>query len=151
MKTILKTIVSIFAIIGGLVSTAAIVFMSDYYLGEEDRPNVNCSWSDTVSVWLDENENGLWDNDEQPLAGVRFIVDDVNFDDVLPHEAVSDKNGKAELFISPLNCNVNRTKILLYAITPDGYKPTTPWRIIIPIDIVAGIASSDFRFGFVKR
>lgn len=151
MRDIFKIIVWIFAAIGGLVCAVAIVIMFDYYFGDKDKPNVNCDWSETASTWIDENDNGFWDSDEKPLAGVRFIIDDVNSDDFVPLEVVSDKNGIAELFLFPIDCNVNRTKILLYAITPESYKPTTSWRIIVPEDVVARIQSGNFQFGFVKR
>jgi len=151
MRNIFKIIVGVLAIIGGLVSAVVIFILFAYYMGDKDLLNRNCDWSETAHTWIDENENGFWDKDEKPLAGVQFVIDDVNFDHLLPLEAVSDKNGKAKLFLFPIDCNVNKAKILLYAITPDGYKPTTSWRIVVPIDVVAGIQSGDFQFGFVKR
>lgn len=151
MNRISKFAVGMFALIGGLAFGIVIWFTVFLYLNQNEPPNLNCDWSEAARVWIDENENGLWDHDESPLAGVQVIIDDVNSDDLIPAIAVSDSNGMAELFIAPLNCNVNRTKLFLYAIPPEGYKPTTPWRVIVPEDVVARIAERDFQFGFVER
>ena len=155
MRKFFKFIVGILALIGGIVCIIAIVLVIRFYvdinLETEDLAIADSGWSEVANAWVDADKDGNWDSDEKPLEGVHFVVDNVNSDNFSPYEATSNKNGKAELIIFPLDCNVNTTKVILYAIPPNGYKPTTSWRVTVPNDVVSGIAPGNFQFGFVEK
>jgi hypothetical protein len=159
MKEIYKIVVGILATIGGAVCIVviglAISFYVDSHWGNNSLDNklaiADCGWNTTASAWIDENKNGIWDTNEKPLAGVRFIADNVNYNDYLPEDSLSDKDGKAGLLVFPLVCDMNNEKIIVYAVPPNDYKPTTVWRIIVPKEKVINNKNNDFKFGFVSK
>ena len=85
----------------------------------------DCVWSDKAKAWVDENQNGVWDEGEISLAGVQFIIDDVqnDYQDV-GREATSDENGDANLVVWLPGCPGVLFEIS--AQPPDGYRSTTP-------------------------
>lgn len=103
---------------------------------------MDCMWQQQASAWLDVNENGVQDADEQPLSGVRFFIDDVynGFSDV-GNEAFSDADGKAALEVWLPGCP--RTDFEVYAQPTAAYRLTTPERL--PDE------AETFAFGFVPE
>ena len=79
-------------------------------------PLSDCFWSVEAEAWLDPNANGLWDKEEQPLAGVRFRLDG--------DEKVSDSSGKAHFGVFPVWCQ-QQVEFEISALPPSGYEPTT--------------------------
>jgi hypothetical protein len=71
-------------------------------------------------VWVDTNGNGLWDEGEQPVEGVRFQVNDVlnNYENV-GNGAISDWEGKADAFVWLPGCPSAKFEVL--AFPPEGY------------------------------
>lgn len=101
----------------------------------------DCVWDGEASAWLDKNRNGIWENDEPPLAGVRFLIDDTwNHYTSVGKEAVSDGGGKASLGVWLPGCP--KIEFEIYAQPPDGYLATTQAR-------VQAHGTNSFAFGFV--
>lgn len=109
----------------------------------------DCAWFDEVNAWVDENQNGVWDPGEEPLAGVEFIIDDVrnNYQDV-GDEAISDEQGEAQLSVWLPGCPTVEFEIS--AIPPEGFQPTTPERISVSKKSLRNPGEEVFIFGFVS-
>lgn len=90
----------------------------------------DCIWSGKAQVWLDENENGLVDEDEPPLPGIVLHIDDVrnNFERV-ETSAVSDETGMADLNVWLPGCPL--VDFVVYAEAPIEYELTTAERISV--------------------
>ncbi|RIK30471.1 MAG: hypothetical protein DCC56_09105 [Anaerolineae bacterium] len=80
----------------------------------------DCLWSAPILTWIDANENGVWDEGELPVEGVKFQVNDTqnNINDV-GDIAVSDWEGKAQAFVWLPGCPSAKFEVL--AFPPDGY------------------------------
>jgi len=80
----------------------------------------DCAWSAPLLTWNDTNENGVWDDGEQPIEGVRFEVNDVlnNYENV-GAQAVSDWEGKAQASVWLAGCPSAKFEVL--AFSPEGY------------------------------
>jgi len=116
------------------------------------RGIVDCGWQDTASAWIDENQNGVWENNEKPLAGAQFVVDDIRHDYDTSGDAVSNVNGEAGVYIFPVDCNgFGEIEIIIKAIPPDGYEATTPGEISVPQDAAENGENDNFLFGFIKK
>lgn len=93
----------------------------------------DCGWDATASAWIDDNKNSVWESDEKPLAEVQFIADDIQHDYDTSNEAISDINGKAWVSVFPVDCDgFDEIEIVIKAIPPVGYEPTTPSEISVP-------------------
>ena len=99
------------------------VYVIFYGLGHTD-----CIWSGTAQAWLDENENGVWDAGEPPLANVHFVIDDAhnNLTDV-GDEAISDETGQTRLTVWLPSCP--RTAFEVTAESPPEYVLTSAPRL----------------------
>ena len=113
---------------------------------------VDCGWVDTALAWVDENQNGVWDNSEKPLAKVQFVADDIKHDYDTGGDAISNESGEAGLYVFPVDCNgFDETEITIKAIPPDGYEPTTPSEISVPKDAAKNAQNDNFLFGFIQK
>ncbi len=127
----------------------AIVFAVVILLLSFAACTTDCVWYDTAKAWIDENENGVWDSNEQPLAGVRFVVDDIRNAYPEVGEAISDEQGKAQLTVSLPGCPTVEFEIS--AQPPEGYQATTPSRVSVSQDALKRPGSDEFVFGFVAK
>ena len=102
----------------------------------------DCAWNGESVAWLDKNRNGVRDEGEPPLAGVRFLIDDtLNRHTNVGQEAVSNRAGVAALSVWLPGCP--KVEFEIYAEPPDGYVATTQTR-------VSASGVRNFTFGFVK-
>lgn len=134
----------IVSVLLGLAFAAMLVALS---LGEA-QPQIlaDCLEEELAWAWIDENENGNWDNGEQPLSGVEFKVDDALNDltDVAG-PAVSDNDGRALLAVWLPGCPDVHFEV--YALPKEGYRFTTPQRVLQP---EGDLAEPLMKFGFVE-
>ncbi len=98
--------------------------------GPEEVCCIDCIKDLRAWAWVDENENGVWDQDEVPLADVDF-----NF------AGRTNSKGLAQGYVMYGGCNPTcdcgpPPTIEVYPVIPEGYRLTTP--------------SAKSRFGFVK-
>lgn len=100
----------------------------------------DCFWASEAYIWLDSNENGLWDNDEQPLSNVLIYIDDPLNDLEKVSENTSGPDGRADLTVWLPGCP--KTQFEVYAMPPQGYIATTD-AIIQPQD-----EDTSIYFGF---
>ena len=109
----------------------------------------DCLWYDEAGAWIDENQNGVWDNNESPLAGVQFYVDDIrnNYQDV-GAQAISDENGRARLSVWLPGCP--DVKFEISAKPPEGFQLTTPDRLAVSKDAFGNSQKDLFIFGFIS-
>ena len=116
------------------------------------RGTVDCGWDDTASAWVDENQNGLWDNHEKPLAKVQFLVDDIRHNYDTSGEAISNVNGEAGVYVLPVVCTgFDEIEIVIKAIPPKGYESTTPNEVSVPRDKAENGKHDNFPFGFIEK
>jgi|GEM_PF-6656666 len=89
----------------------------------------DCGWNRTIDTWIDANENGVWDADEAPLAGVQFKVENTITQFVYDWGGteVSGPSGTTTLDIFLGGCPEVSLEVI--AQPPTGYRPTTPLRI----------------------
>jgi Two component regulator propeller len=108
-KTRMKKLIFVFIVALGSI------LLSSCHLGF-----VDCGWGAQLLTWVDTNENGVWDEGEQPVEGVHFQVNDIfnNYTDV-GRIAISDWNGKAGTSVWLPGCPSAKFEVL--AILPEGY------------------------------
>lgn len=102
----------------------------------------DCIYSAQVNAWLDANENGLRDADEQPLEGILFHIDDVHNQFRKVGNAVSDSEGKAGISVWLPGCP--KVKLQVYSEAPDEYRLTTAERF----DASVSRTDEVFSFGY---
>jgi hypothetical protein len=106
----------------------------------------------TAKAWTDQNENGNWDKNEPPLAGVEFLVINSQQEPEYFDKSISNKSGEASLFTFPYTCDSLRGNNLVIKVTPPiGYQTTTPDQIIIPGDELPHILGRTYLFGFTNQ
>ena len=112
----------------------------------------NCScvehfdyWVWVIGIgWIDQDQDGVWDDHEVPLQGVHFLLMEVGTEDQFDHNT-SANNGNAELEAhwaceSGLSCHPNRpctdlgSRLVAIASTPEASFPTTPLSQHMPED-----------------
>jgi len=104
-----------------------------------------------AKAWIDENENGVWDNNEKPLMGVFFELNDGQRDYNYLYKPTSDENGEFFLSIFPNTCvSLEMYELVLRASPPIGYRATTPREIIIPKEDLLDSEMNDYFFGFIE-
>ena len=106
----------------------------------------------TAKAWDDQNENGLWDKSEAPLAGVEFVVINNQQEYRFRDRSTSDKNGEAELLTFPYTCDsLHGINLLVQATPPEGYRATTPEQVIISGDELPHVWGRTCFFGFTSK
>ena len=103
--------------------------------------SADCGWSGRGEAWIDQNEDGIWTDDEVALEGVSFMIRDGNRGPIGPWPMESAKDGSAVLSAFLPGCP--RVKLEVYVDTPAGYLLTTEPRV--PVRDEGDVA----RFGFV--
>lgn len=104
----------------------------------------DCSFRETARAWIDANENGSWDEGEQPLENVLFTVKPTGMGYAyLRTTAVSNQQGEAELHLFLAGCpdvslSVQADGPLHYQLTTHATIPDDPNRF-----------AEVFAFGFV--
>jgi hypothetical protein len=102
----------------------------------------DCFWVGEGQAWIDENENGVWDTGEAPLAGVSMLVRDVR-NGVWGEGGSTGEDGKAELYMWMPGCP--KVMLEVSAHLPIGY------RLITEDPVRVGRSDEDVeivRFGF---
>jgi hypothetical protein len=112
----------------------------------------DCFWHATAEAWIDNNENGIWEGNELPLAGVEFLIDDVanRKMNVEPEKSISDSYGQADLSIRLTECTA--VSLEIYAKIPADYRPTTQMRMSSIARKREGVPifeGGSYAFGFV--
>jgi hypothetical protein len=104
----------------------------------------------TAKAWIDANGNGLWDDQELPLAGVAFeLMDGISEKNYL-YEPVSGENGEFFLSVFPNTCeSLADFELELRATAPEGYRPTTPTVMPITRAELLDTEMGDYLFGFI--
>lgn len=116
----------------GLLATAGVVLVA-YLLLRPAIDNIfasvtikDCTWRGTAQAWIDANKDGIRGADEQPLADVKFDVDDVKNNFVRVTTATTDAKGTADLYLFIAGCPDH--KMVVYPEIPEHYCLTTPER-----------------------
>jgi hypothetical protein len=79
-----------------------------------------CRYVRMTQAWVDENENGIFDDGEKPFEDVTITVS-------YPGETssmITNEEGRAGIFL-PYNCGFGFS-IAITASVPDGFRATTP-------------------------
>lgn len=105
-------------------------------------PMAECFWQQRVSAWVDANGNRQRDTDEQPLAGVEFLVKGLDSGLEYGLEGTSDTAGLADLSIFFAGCPDERLELAVRP--PTGYRATTAERVE-----VRRLEEEALEFGFV--
>lgn len=100
----------------------------------------DCELSATVRTWVDENENGIWDDNEAPLPDVKCFVEGAYTVGV--GKAASNQDGEAHLSVMLAGCP-KEAVFSVYAEPPSGYRLTTQARLS-----ARGHDERPFLFGF---
>lgn len=100
----------------------------------------DCEWNAIFRTWIDENENGVWDNDEPPLPDVKCSVEGYLLG---PAEATSNEQGKAHIQALVAGCH-KEPVVFVYVLPPSGYRASHRSRKPAPEG-----AEPVFEFGFV--
>ncbi len=79
----------------------------------------SCNWDAEIMAWLDQNENGMWDADERPFAGLTVSANGER----VQKEGKTGTDGRTTLFSGPLACPLS--PITIVAAIPPDYRLTT--------------------------
>jgi hypothetical protein len=82
-------------------------------------PPEACSYSGMARAWLDANENGSWDEGEEPLPGIEFSV---SGDLDAAQGGISNEKGEAVVGAINMSCG---TAFSICAEPAPGYRLTT--------------------------
>jgi hypothetical protein len=102
----------------------------------------SCAWGGRIQGWLDENENGLWDENETAMPGITYVINISNGNTI---ETKSDSTGEAS-FVFRIVCGTEPT-VDIYPLLPPKTQVTTEPSLR---DISTRETPKDpFVFGFV--
>jgi hypothetical protein len=104
----------------------------------------DCVANARTYAWVDSDADGEKDDTEEPLAGVRYRINDVlnNYTDV-GNEAQSLSGGESNLSVWLPGCP--NTEFEVIAEPPPGFRATTPSRVTAELN-----GTETLRFGFQK-
>lgn len=88
---------------------------------------VDCLWDADAQIWLDENENSLWDEGEQPLENVQVFVSGTRNRFDRKSGATRNRRGQANLSVWLPGCPEVHFEV--YITMPNGYHLTTSDRL----------------------
>jgi hypothetical protein len=116
----------------------------------EEAETSDCLWTATGRAWKDNNQNGVWNSGEKPLAGVNFWVDDLLNDFQKVNEFPADRvatnlEGRVEISVWLPGCS--DIELEVYTEAPQNCKLTTPERIPVNPDSQYPV----YSFGFICR
>lgn len=119
MKRIIRSVI----IFWGIVAIFPFIYVL-YPLIRDNLSGAGDGGSD-VLTWLDENANGLREENEPPLANVcvwsGYRSDSQIEDCIFEGYRVTDTNGEWGEFLAGSACD----EVYIFAASPDGYRPTT--------------------------
>jgi hypothetical protein len=102
----------------------------------------DCAWNADFRTWIDENENGVWDANESPLADVAIFVESPV---LRVPKVISDEEGEAHLYEALGGCP-KEAVFFVYVLPPPGYRPSI--RTLYPAQ---DHTERMFEFGFVSE
>ena len=109
----------------------------------------DCLWRGTGRAWNDDNQNGVWDLGEKPLANVKFWVDDplndyqkVN-DGLYSDTTATNADGNVEIVVGLPGCP--DVEFEVYTEIPVNCELTTQERISVNFNTQSPV----YSFGFV--
>jgi hypothetical protein len=104
----------------------------------------------TAKAWIDANGNGIREEEEQPLAGVLFELNDRIHDGNYLYEPESDENGEFFLSVFPNTCeSLAGHGLTLRATASEGFTASTPSEIFISDEELLDSRMEDYSFGFI--
>jgi hypothetical protein len=95
-------------------------------------------WEGEARAWIDENNNGKWDNNEKPLEKVNFLVDIVMESGQIDLRSFATSNQDGAAVLSDSFATTYRGGRCVYgcikdwivrSTVPEGFRRTTPERI----------------------
>ncbi len=115
---------------------------------EEEVESADCLWKATGKAWQDDNQNGVWNSGEKPLANVKFWVDDPLNDLQKVNEFLSDivatnADGNVEISVWLPGCP--EVEFEVYTEAPQICELTTEERILVNLNSQYPV----YSFGFV--
>jgi hypothetical protein len=116
---------------------------------EEEATEVSdCLWKANGKAWKDDNQDGVWNSGEKPLANVKFWVDDTLNDYEKVNEFLSDtvatnSDGKVEISVWLPGCP--EVEFEVYTEAPQNCRLTTQERLPVNLDSQYPV----YSFGFV--
>ncbi len=118
---------------------------------EEESETSDCLWRATGEAWNDENQDGVWNSNETPLANVKFWVDDTlnkyqKVNEFLSDTVSSNSRGQVEISVWLPGCP--KVAFEVYTDAPQNCELTTEERIPV---VNLSIKDSIYSFGFVCR
>jgi hypothetical protein len=104
-----------------------------------------------AKAWIGQNENGTWDTNELPLAGVEFKVINDQQEHEIADKSISDKSGEASLFTFLYKWNYFHGKNLVkISNTTDWISSHDPGTCGYFRRRVTSNTGSYYLFGFIK-
>jgi hypothetical protein len=93
------------------------------------RPAHPCPWTAVVQAWIDEDEDGIWDASELPLAEVAIRADDPDGDyKDMGLSSVTDWTGESEVIVLTTHCE--RARFEVYPDVPAGMRLTSSEQVL---------------------
>lgn len=131
-----------------LVCLLLILLACNGLLPSQSDESSDCLWNATGSAWNDDNQNGVQDTNEKPLAGIKFWVDDtLNHLQKVNNEhsdtVATDADGNVEILVWLPGCPEVRFEV--YREAPQNCRLTTPERISVKLSSRDAV----YSFGFV--
>lgn len=114
-----------------------------------EAPSIeDCVYDTTVYTWMDENRNGVWEESETPLSGVKVTIDDENEADSLMvgDSGITDGQGRVQLSAFASGCPEMTSYVVVEL--PLGYEATTPLTQTIDLE---GTIVPQFGFRVLSR
>jgi hypothetical protein len=105
----------------------------------------DCAWSGQGEAWLDENNNGDWDDGEPPLEAASIMVKDLRSGVGGREGGATDTCGRVDLWMWMPGCP--KVDLKVFAEPPPGYRLSTESPVSVQADY-PGIQL--VRFGFVR-
>lgn len=108
----------------------------------------------TAKVWLDQNQDGIWDSNEYPLSEVQVVVYDGSKNyDFIREDSTTNNRGEALVGIWPYTCDSldDKVQVTIQATPPKGYEATTSTQIVVTSDDLSDLTEQDYFFGFIRQ
>ena len=108
----------------------------------------DCYWEAAGKTWVDDNQNGVWDIGEKPLANVKFLVEDTlnDYHEMMIFESGitnTDSNGNIQISIWLAGCP--EVEFEIYTEAQPNCRHTTQERISVNYDDLYPV----YSFGFI--
>jgi len=130
------------------VFTVAFIFFSALQYLLRVGGMADCAWHGSAQTWIDSNGDGLINNSERPLGGIKIHIDDAKNQLVdVGWPATTSKYGEVQLHVTIPGCS--NTVFEIYAEIPEGYLVTTQPRIEVTQDFWGSLGAENvYYFGF---